>query len=152
MIRLPRDRLTPDRWTRACRLYRLVVAVTALLSVLAIATVLNLPVARSADFADTTPDGPPETPALGLAVPPDDLSWVTINPDQTPRRLPPAPAGQDWQQACSCRPPYVGQDSAWWRQCLCTPPSIASPDPQAPLSWLVQRATNPELRVRQTPL
>jgi hypothetical protein len=94
---------------------------------------------------------------LPLAVPaqPADEStwpWITVNADNTPRVLPAPPAGQDWQQACSCRPAYVGQDGALWRQCLCTAPSLEAPDLQAPLAWIVQRAEAPDPQERQLPL
>lgn len=82
-------------------------------------------------------------PGVAAALPPtgEDLTWRTLNTDNSPRLLDPAPEGQEWRQACSCRPPYEGEDGALYRQCLCTAPSLEPPDLTAPLSWIVQRAS-----------
>jgi hypothetical protein len=81
-------------------------------------------------------------PGVAAALPPtgEALAWRTLNTDNSARTLEPAPEGQEWRQACSCRQPYEGADGELYRQCLCTAPSLAPPDLQAPLSWIVQRA------------
>ena len=80
--------------------------------------------------------------AAQLPPDPEAGAWQTLNPDGTPRVLPAPPAGQAWSQACSCRPPPEGADGALYRQCLCTPASLDPPAADAPLAWIVQRATH----------
>ena len=81
-------------------------------------------------------------PGAAAALPPtgEALAWHTLNTDNSLRTLDPTPDGQEWRQACSCRPPYEGPDDTLYRQCLCTAPSPEAPDLTAPLSWIVQRA------------
>ena len=82
-------------------------------------------------------------PATTGAKPPDDdrLTWVTIDTEGFIRSLDPAPKGKEWQQACFCRQPYADPDATVYRQCLCTAPSLEPPNPTAPMSWIVQRAS-----------
>jgi len=82
-------------------------------------------------------------PHSASALPPNgnQLTWYTIDSEGFIRSLDPAPKGKEWQQACFCRQPYAEPDATVYRQCLCTEPSLEPPNPTAPMSWIVQRAS-----------